>query len=110
MVDNEILEELKTIRILLAIDKEDQLREMTTELSEIQEYILDILSYSEWRSISTSEVADDLDVGETTVREHRSELEEMNLINKKGQAGGTEYRKTGLFRAADSLGIMEESQ
>jgi predicted ArsR family transcriptional regulator len=106
MADEEVMRELKTIRTLLAIDKEEELQELTMELSGTQEHILDMLSYSEWRSISTSDVADELDVGTTTVRNHRCELEDKNLINKRGQKRGAEYRKTGLFRAAESLGII----
>lgn len=110
MTNDEVLKELKTIRTLLAIDKEEDLRELTTELSETQEHIMQMLSYSEWRSIPTSDVADELDIVNRTVQEHRSELEEMNLINKRGKGGGTEYRITGLYRAAESLGIVDVSQ
>lgn len=107
MTDEEVLKELKTIRTLLAMDKEGNLEELTTELSMIQRHILDMLHYSEWRSISTSTVADELDVANSTFRDHRSELEEKNLINKRGEKKGAEYRKTGLLRAAESLGVLE---
>lgn len=107
MTEEEILKELKTIRTLLAMDKEDDLEELATELSDTQKHILDLLNYSEWRSISTSEVADELDAGKTTIRNHRSELEDKNLINKRGNGSGAEYQKTGLLRAAESLDILE---
>lgn len=109
MTDEEILKELKTIRTLLAMDKEDDLEELTTELSDTQSHILESLNYSEWRSIPTSEVADELGVGNATIRRHRSELEDKNLINKRGEKGGAEYRKTGLLRAAESLGVLEST-
>ncbi|WP_436906710.1 hypothetical protein [Halosimplex marinum] len=109
MTDEEVLKELKTIRTLLAMDKGEELEELTTDLSNIQRHILDMLHYSEWRPISTSEVSDELDVGNTTVREHRYELEDKNLINKRGEKRGAEYRKTGLLRAAESLGMLKDN-
>lgn len=108
MTDEELLSELRTIRLLLSIDKEEEIEQLVTGLSEKQKHILSQLSYSEWRSISTSEIADQFDVGTTTVRNHRSELEEKNLIAKKGQGKGAVYRKTGLLRSASTLGLIDD--
>lgn len=108
MSEEQILEELRTIRTLLAIDKEDDLNELTTNLSEIQKHILNELDFTEWRSLSTSNIAETFDCGTTTVRNHRSELEEKNLITKDGDKRGAKYRKTGLLRSAEQIGVLEK--
>jgi predicted transcriptional regulator len=109
MTEDEILHELRSIRTLLAIDKEEEMEELTTGLSEIQQHILSLLDYSEWRPIPTSDVADDMNVGTTTIRNHRSELEAKNLIAKKGQGSRAAYRKTGLLRSAELLGVFDNN-
>lgn len=108
MTEEEILEELRTIRTLLAIDKEQDLQQLTNDLSEIQRAILRELSFSEWRSISTADVAEETGSGTSTVGRHRTELEDRNLINSRGEARGAEYQKSGLLRAAEQTGVLEE--
>lgn len=100
MTEGKILAELRTIRTLLSIDKEQRLNEMTSGLSDIQEQVLDELA-EEWSAIPTSDIAEQHDVSKRTVQRQVGELEEMNLVEKKGAGGGTEYRTTGLSRAAE---------
>jgi predicted ArsR family transcriptional regulator len=107
MAQEEILTELRTIRTLLALDKEERLRELTPELSDTQHSILDELDYSEWNTLPTSDIADDHDIHANTVRDHRDELVENSMIFQSGSGSGTEYRKTGLFRSAEELGLID---
>jgi len=107
MSDEEILTELRAIRTLLALDKEERLRELTPELSEIQKSILDELDYLQWHSLPTSDIADAHDTSATTVRNHRDELVENSMMFQSGDGKGTEYRKTGLLRSAVELGLID---
>lgn len=100
MSDEEILEELRTIRALLTLGKEDELRGILHDLSDIQQHIIEELD-EDWQSIDTSEVADEFDVSTRHVQREMGSLVEANLINKQGAGRGTEYRKTGLTNAAD---------
>lgn len=99
MSDEEILAELRTIRTLLALDKEEEMGEILNDLDEVEQEIIDRLD-KEWTTFSTSEVAEECDVGTSTVGRRVSNLEEVNLIEKRGNGRGTEYRETGLLRAA----------
>ncbi|WP_081603269.1 MULTISPECIES: winged helix-turn-helix domain-containing protein [unclassified Haloferax] len=99
MSDEEILAELRTIRTLLALDKDEELNEILSGLDEIEEEIVETVG-DEWDGLSASEVANEYDVGDRTVRRRIRSLEEANLIEKRGSGRGTEYRKTGLIRAA----------
>lgn len=107
MTQDEILTELRTIRALLALDKEDRLRELTPELSDIQYSIIDELDYSEWNALPTSDIANNHDTHANTVRNHRDELLENNMIIHSGSGSGTKYRKTGQFRSAQELGLID---
>jgi DNA-binding MarR family transcriptional regulator len=100
MSDEEILVELRTIRTLLALDKEEEMHGILSELGEVEQAIIDRLD-DEWTTFSTSEVAEKCDVGTSTVGRRVSNLEEANLIEKRGSGRGTEYRETGLLRAAE---------
>lgn len=109
MTENEeILAELRTIRTLLALDKEERLKELTPDLSDIQESILKRLDYTEWKSLPTSEIADNHGTSTTTVRNHRDELVNNSMIFQSGSGSGTEYRKTGLLRSAKELALLEQ--
>lgn len=104
MTDKEILAELRTIRTLLALDKEEELNQFSNGLSEAQEHILSKLEYDEWSSLSSSTLADDLDSSTRTIQRETSDLVEKNLIEKKGAGRGTKYRKTGLLKATEMIG------
>lgn len=108
MAEEEILKELRTLRTLVAIDKEEDLKDLTSDLSDLQRHILNHLDFTEWQSLSTSEIAESFECGTTKVRNHRSRLENRNLIAKKGEGSGAKYRKTGLLRSAEQIGVMEE--
>ncbi|WP_327053158.1 hypothetical protein [Halomicrococcus gelatinilyticus] len=101
MSDEEILAELRTIRTLLALDKEEQLNGFVDNHSEIQNQILDGLSGDEWSSIPTSEIADEHDVSNEAVRRRIRDLMDDRLIERQGKGAATEYRKTGILRAAE---------
>ena len=100
MNEEEILGELRTIRTLLALDKEEEMNGMLNDLDEVEQEIINRLD-DEWTTFSTSEVADECDVGTRTVGRRVSNLEEANLIERRGNGRGTEYRETGLLRAAE---------
>jgi len=106
MTQEELLEELRTIRTLLAIDKEDDIEKLVGELSDVQQHILEELSFSEWRPLSSSEIADSFGCSGNKVRNHRSDLVERHLIAKEGVKRGATYRKTGLLRAAEQMGSL----
>lgn len=103
MAEDEILRELRAIRILLTIDHEEQVKSRLADLSEIQREILDSLDFEEWMKIDSGEIGDELNVGESTVREHRSELVSWGFVEKKGEKRWAEYRKTVLAEAAELL-------
>lgn len=103
MTEDEILRELRTIRILLTIDNEERVQSRLSDLSEIQRKILDALDLEEWMKIDSAEIGDELDVGESTVREHRSELVNWGFVEKKGEKRWAEYRKTVLAETAELL-------
>lgn len=107
MVDQEILMELRTIKTLLAIDKWEELEELTSDFSDLQEHILGLLGSYEWRSLSSSDLAEEFDTGTTTISEHRTELVERNLVEKRGSGRGAEYRITGLLGCAELLGLVD---
>jgi len=105
MSEEQILAELRTIRTLLALDKEEQLNGFVNGHSEIQRHVLQHLSDEEWSYIPTSEIADEHGVSNETVRTHIRELMDNRLIERQGQGGATEYRKTGLLRAAELVSL-----
>lgn len=107
MIEQELLMEMRTVKLLLAIDKRDDLEELTSDFSEYQEEILGRLDTYEWRSIPTSEIAEALDAHANTVRRHIAKLEDRNLVEKRGDGGGTEYRLTGLMGCAQLLGLVD---
>lgn len=107
MIEQETLMELRTIKTLLAIDKREDLEELTEDFTPIQEHILGILDPYEWNRLPTSEIADEMDTHANTVRRHRADLEERNLVEKRGDDGGAEYRVTGLLGCAELLGLVE---
>jgi DNA-binding MarR family transcriptional regulator len=109
MSDEEILAELRTIRTLLAIDKKEELEELTTDLSELQEHLLNRLEHTEWHSLPTSEIAEEFETTTRTVQKHRSDLENKNLVEKDGDGRGATYRKTGLLHSAEQIGATNES-
>lgn len=107
MLEEEALRELRTIKTILAIDKQEDLEELTDNFSTIQEHILGLLDSYEWNSLATSEIAKEMDTHANTVRRHRSDLEDRNLVEKRGDDGGAEYRITGLLGCAELLGLVD---
>lgn len=106
-LEEEALMELRTIKTLLAIDKEEHLEDITGDLSSIQDHIIGLLDPYEWRPLATSEISDEFDASNSTIRNHRSELEDKNLIEKKGEGSGAKYRITGLLGCAELLGTIK---
>lgn len=100
MSEEEILAELRTIRTLLAFNKEEKLDSIMGSLDEVEQNITEEVD-EEWGSLSTSEIADGCDVTDRTVQRRVGSLEESNLIEKRGNGAGTEYRETGLLKAAE---------
>lgn len=106
-IEEEILMELRTIKMLMTIDKKDELEEISGDLTAIQKHLIGLLDAYEWRSLSTSDIADILDVANRTIRDHRAKLEKQNLFDKRGQKSGAEYRITGLLGSVELLGLIE---
>jgi len=100
MSEEQILAELRTIRTLLALDKMEELNEIMNGLDEVEQEIIERVG-NEWDGLSSSEIADECDVGDRTVQRRIGSLEETNLIEKRGNGRGTEYRETRLLRAAE---------
>jgi len=103
MTDSEVVRELRTIRTLLAIDKEDELSEIFGDLDEISEAILDELSSTKWRGAEEfkSDVVEAQDTSNSTFERRVDSLLDRNLIEDKGNSSGTEYRLTGLYDAGE---------
>lgn len=102
MTDEDILAELRTIRVLLSIDKEEELDEILNSLDEVEKTIVEWVG-DEWDSLPTSEIAESCNVGDRTVQRRVNSLEESYIIEKQGNGAGTEYRETGLLRAAELI-------
>lgn len=100
MTEEQILSELRTIRTLLALNKEEELNGILNDLDEVEQAIIERVS-DEWDDLSSAEIADEYDVTDRTVQRRIGDLEEANLIEKRGSGRGTEYRETGLLRAAE---------
>lgn len=100
MTAEEILAELRTIRTLLALDKEEELDEIMNNLDEVEQAIIKKLDNA-WGSLPTSEIAEECNVANRTVQRRIKRLEKSHLIEKQGNVGGREYRETGLLRAAE---------
>lgn len=107
MSDSEILSELRTISALLMLEKEERLGEMIADISDIQEDVLDELEYGEWTGGFTDEIADAHEVSKRQVQREIKDLVAKNLVDRQGSGPGTEYRKSGLFRAADLVNALE---
>lgn len=102
---HELLEELRSIRALLMMDKQDDLEELGASINEEQSRILEELSYTEWVKSSDikDEITNELGVSGKTFNRRMSDLEQEGLVEKEGQKSGTRYRKTGLLRMALTL-------
>lgn len=101
MTDDEILSELRTIRTLLTLEKEERLEETLSGLSNIQEDVLEELDYEEWSGGFSEDIAESHDVSKRHVQKEIKDLMEKNLIERQGAGRGTKYRKSALVRAAD---------
>lgn len=106
MTDDDILSELRTIRTLLTLDKEDRLMELVDNLNGVQEEALEKLEFEEWSSGFTENIAESRDVSERTVQRAINDLVDKNLVEKRGSGRGTEYRKSELLRAAKLVNII----
>ncbi|MFC6757686.1 MULTISPECIES: DeoR family transcriptional regulator [Haloarcula] len=102
MTNEEILAELRTIRTLLALEKEEELNGILNGLDEVEQALVGEID-DEWGSLATEEIAEECDVGERTVRRRVGNLEEIHLIERQGNRSGTKYRETGLLRAAELI-------
>lgn len=101
MTEDEIHRELRTIKVLLALDKKDELQQLADDMEDVHSELLSKLSADEWRSGFIEEVADEADLSARSVRRRLSDLVNRKFVERRGQGGGTEYRKTGLSDAVD---------
>lgn len=99
MSEDEILSELRTIRTLLALDKGDELKDIISDLDQIQHDALDEIGET-WTSVATDEIAEAHGVSVRTVQRRIGVIKSKNLIEQKGSRSGAEYRATGLLKAA----------
>lgn len=104
-MNDELLEELRSIRALLMMDKQDALEEMGEGIDDEQLRILEELSYDEWVKSSDIKdvITDDLGISGRTFTRRVKDLEQKGFLEKEGQKSGTKYRKTGLLRMALTL-------
>lgn len=101
MTEDELARELRTIRTLLAIDKEEKLHEIFDDLDKVEKAILNEFSSTEWRGTGEfkSELAEEQNTSVRTVDRRIDSLLDGNLVERKGNSSGTEYRLTGLYDA-----------
>jgi predicted transcriptional regulator len=102
MTNKGILAELRTIRVFLAIDKEEELNGVLYGLVEVEKTIVERVG-DEWDSLPTSKIAESCNVGDRTVQRRVISLEQSNIIENQGNTTDTEYRETGLLRAAELI-------
>lgn len=99
MTEERIARELETIRVLLTLDKREELQSYLHDLDEVHELILDEVPDDGWSSGVASAVAEEVDPSRRSVQRKVSELVDLQFLVKRGEGRGTEYRKTGLARA-----------
>lgn len=104
-LNGEILEELRSIRALLMMEKKDDLEELGQSLNEEQLRIVEELCYDDWtKSVDIKDkITEQMDISGRTFNRRINSLEQQGLIEKEGQKSGTMYRKTGLLRMALTL-------
>ena len=100
MANEEILAELRTIRTLLALDKEKELNELFEELDEVEHALLEAVD-NNWDSLPTADIASECGVGNRTVQRRANNLVDLHLLEKRREGNGTEFRGTGLLTAAE---------
>lgn len=103
--EEEILEELRSIRALLMMDRQDQLKGLGESLNDDQLAILEELSYDDWIKSANikDEITEEIEISGRTFNRRINVLEEKGLIEKEGQTRDTKYRKTGLLRMVQTL-------
>lgn len=104
--DDEILTELKTIRTLLSLEKEERLKKITEDSDEFQEAILDELQFDDWTKTSAfkEDLIEQFDSSSSTFNRKIKDLRTKNLIEKKGSGRGTMLKKSALLKAANLVG------
>jgi len=105
MTEQEILSELKAIRSLLALDKEERLQKMLDDLDEKHERVLEELSFTDWKTSEEFKgtLAEELDTSKRTIKRKLDDLASMQLVESRGEYSGTEYRKSGMLKAIDEI-------
>lgn len=103
--NEELLEELRSVRALLMLDKKDELEGLGKSLNNEQYMIIEELSYDDW--VKSADIKDklteEMEISGRTFNRRINDLEKMGLVEKEGQKRGTKYRKTGLLRMALTL-------
>jgi DNA-binding MarR family transcriptional regulator len=108
MIEDKLAHELRTIQTLLVIDKKEELHEIFGDLDKVEKAILNKFSSTEWRGTGEfkSELAEEQNTSVRTVDRRIDSLLDRNLVEKKGNSSGTEYRLTGLYDAGQL--VLEE--
>lgn len=106
MMDSEaILEELRAIRILLTIDKKDELNSQLDEYDDIHEDLLAEYPNSDW--IETGDIQETLaekhNVTERTLRNRQRDLVEAGFVLHRQSGDTHEYKKSGLTRTLELI-------
>jgi|GEM_PF-6750221 len=103
MSDEKVLAELRAIRDLLILNGGEEVGALADGLGEQHIGLLGELETGEWTRSSEvlPLVADDAGVSTEAVRQKKDRLLDRNFIEQRGNASGTEYRKTGLGLAAE---------
>lgn len=102
---DEILDEIRSIRALLMIDRKQDLIELGNEIDDVQYAILDKLSYDKWIQSSDikNELVEELDISGSNYKKKIRQLGRLGLVEKEGIKRWTKYRKTGLLRMVETI-------
>lgn len=103
MNDEDVIERLDTIITLLSLEKREMLQ---AELEELDDAHIDILRQTEtWTEPSEfkDELAEEHEVSTRTIENKVADLVDSALLNSKGNAPATEYKRASVFNQLPSL-------
>lgn len=111
MTDEEMLNELRAIKYLLAISTREPLGKAHADLDEIHRDLLDELSISKWKKTNDIQerLAEKHDVSKRTIRGRRKDLLEKGLL-KESREDTTKYKATAVGQAVNTAFHIQKDE